>query len=75
MDWLTQRPVLITEGLPADLDTVKKVEGYHHKMAILMIALRAAFNGHNDDIASQDLQRGIGFVESIYATALGSRDR
>jgi midasin len=75
MDWLTQRPVLITNGLPADLDTVKKVEGYHHKMAILMIALRAAFNGHNDDIASQDLQRGIGFVESIYATALGSRDR
>ncbi|OCF32527.1 midasin [Kwoniella heveanensis BCC8398] len=75
--WLANRPALLTEGLPDgfNLTGVKKIETYHHRMDVLMSALRAAFNGHNDDIASQDLQRGIGFTESVYATALTERDR
>ncbi|WVW78385.1 hypothetical protein I302_100339 [Kwoniella bestiolae CBS 10118] len=75
--WLANRPPVPTEVLPEafDLVSVKKVESYHHRMDVLMSALRAAFNGHNDDIASQDLERGIGFTESVYATALTERDR
>ncbi|WVR04698.1 hypothetical protein IAU60_001709 [Kwoniella sp. DSM 27419] len=75
--WLADRPVISTDGLPADFDqaAAKKVESYHHRLDVLMSALRASFNGHNDDIASSDLQRGIGFTESIYATALVERDR
>ncbi|WVQ98136.1 hypothetical protein IAU59_005258 [Kwoniella sp. CBS 9459] len=75
--WLANRPALTTAGLPDNFDVkgVQKIETYHHRMDVLMSALRAAFNGHNDDIASQDLQRGIGFTESVYATALVERDR
>ncbi|WVF69714.1 hypothetical protein IAT40_004493 [Kwoniella sp. CBS 6097] len=75
--WLANRPALVTDDLPHGFDVagVKKIETYHHRMDVLMSALRAAFNGHNDDIASQDLQRGIGFTESVYATALTERDR
>ncbi|WWC68040.1 uncharacterized protein I206_101959 [Kwoniella pini CBS 10737] len=75
--WLAERPSITTESLPAefDLTSVKKVESYHYRMDVMMSALRAAFNGHNDDIASQDLERGIGFTESVYALALTERDR
>lgn len=75
--WLaTQLPVSI-ECMPSSFDTTgaAKVENYHHRLEILMSAMRAAFNGHNPDIASQDLQRGIGFVESIYASSLNERAR
>ncbi|KAK8847475.1 hypothetical protein IAR55_005333 [Kwoniella newhampshirensis] len=75
--WLASRPVIVTKGLPEEFDIagVKKIDEYHHRMEVLMSALRQAFNGHNPDINSQDLQRGIGFVESVYATALTERDR
>ncbi|WWD07578.1 hypothetical protein V865_005679 [Kwoniella europaea PYCC6329] len=75
--WLANRPPISAEGLPDDFDmtSVKKIESYHHRMDVLMSALRAAFNGHNDDIASQDLERGIGFTESVYAIALTERER
>lgn len=64
-------------ALPVHLgeQATKKIESYHHRLAVIMATLRAAFNGHNDDIASQDLQRGIGFTESVYAVALTERDR
>ncbi|WWC86817.1 uncharacterized protein L201_001696 [Kwoniella dendrophila CBS 6074] len=75
--WLANRPPILVEGLPEEFDitTVKKIESYHYKMDVMMSALRASFNGHNDDIASQDLERGIGFTESVYATAIIERDR
>lgn len=74
--WLAARPPLAivrAEGL-VQSEAVNKINGYHARMGVLMIALREAFNGHNDDINSQDLERGIGFVESIYATSLQQRD-
>ncbi|WWC59552.1 uncharacterized protein I303_102108 [Kwoniella dejecticola CBS 10117] len=75
--WLANRPPIQTEGLPesCDVASLKKVESYHYRMDVLMSALRAAFNGHSDDIASQDLERGIGFTESVYALALTERER
>lgn len=75
--WLAQRPVLNVESLPEGFakGDVQGVVRYHTKLGASMVALRAAFNGHNPDIASQDLQRGIGFAESIYACALAERDR
>lgn len=71
--WLASLPALATEDLPAAFDTtaVTKVSDYHHRQGVLMATLRAAFNGHSPDIASQDLGRGIGFTESLYASALG----
>jgi midasin len=63
--------------LPDGLDSgdIKKVESYHHRLNVLMITLRAAFNGHNPDIASQDLERGIGYAESVFAAALVERQK
>lgn len=63
--------------LPSGLDVsdVNKIENYHHRINILMVTLRAAFNGHNPDIASQDLERGIGFAESVFASALVERQK
>lgn len=73
--WLTTRPALSTEDLPPAFDTtgVTKVADYHHRQGVLMRALRTAFNGHSPDIASGDLARGIGFAESLYASALGEQ--
>jgi midasin len=67
-------------GLPAlpeglDATNVNKVESYHHRLNVLMITLRASFNGHNPDIASQDLERGIGYAESIFAISLVERQK
>lgn len=63
----------LPQGLP--MTDIEKIENYHHRLNVLMITLRAAFNGHNPDIASQDLERGIGFSESIYACALVERQK
>ncbi|ODO08666.1 midasin [Cryptococcus wingfieldii CBS 7118] len=73
--WLVSQPHIVIHGLSNDLvsQDANKVENYHHRMEILVAAVRAAFNGHSPDINSQDLQRGIGFVESLYATALNER--
>lgn len=75
--WLASQLPVSIECLPPSFDTTgaAKVENYHHRLEVLMSAMRAAFNGHNPDIASQDLQRGIGFVESIYASSLNERAR
>ncbi|WVQ83143.1 hypothetical protein IAT38_005281 [Cryptococcus sp. DSM 104549] len=75
--WLASQQPVSVEGLPDGFDKegARKIEGYHHRLEVLMSALRAAFNGHNPDIASQDLERGIGFVESVYAGALNERSR
>ena len=61
--------------LGVDAETIKRIEAYHAKTGVLVLALREAFNGHNDDINSQDLERGIGFVESVYASSINQRDR
>ncbi|WVN89377.1 uncharacterized protein L203_104600 [Cryptococcus depauperatus CBS 7841] len=73
--WLARQLSLPIECLPVllGLDDLKKIEVYHHKLEVLMPALRLSFNGHHLDIASQDLQRGIGFVESVYSLALNER--
>jgi midasin len=68
--WLAGRESLVVVG---GVD-VGKIESYRHRLGVLMTALRRSFNGHNDDIASGDLERGIGFSESLYATALTERD-
>jgi midasin len=74
--WLAQRPSITADQLPEGFSHVlSKIESYHHRIAVLMMALRAAFNGHSPDINSQDLQRGIGFAESVYASAVNERDR
>ncbi len=74
--WLAARPLLVNGSLPESFETgnLQKIEGYHHRQAVLMTALRAALKGHNPDIASQDLQRGIGYTESLVSLALNERD-
>lgn len=72
MATLARLPIL-PDGL--DSGDIKKVESYHHRLNVLMITLRAAFNGHNPDIASQDLERGIGYAESVFAAALVERQK
>lgn len=64
---------LLPDGV--DTNNIRKVESYHHRLNVLMITLRAAFNGHNPDIASSDLERGIGYSESIFATAVVQRQK
>lgn len=74
--WLAARPSLSApgDGSAVQGEVVNKINNYHARLGVLMIAVREAFNGHNDDINSQDLERGIGFVESIYASSLLQRD-
>jgi midasin len=68
--WMANRePLLEVEGVET-----KKIENYRHRLGVLMVSLRRAFNGHSDDIASGDLERGIGFTESLVATTLAERD-
>lgn len=71
--WISGLPSLEVSDLPAafDTQTLAKVEEYHHRQSVLMTAMRAAFNGHSPDIASQDLGRAMGYVESLYAACLG----
>lgn len=71
--WLAGMQGLAATDLPVSFDVaaVTKVADYSHRQAVLMTALRAAFNGHSPDIASQDLARGIGFCESLFNAALG----
>lgn len=71
--WISGLPSLQVANLPDafDIQTLDKVEEYHHRQSVLMTAMRAAFNGHNPDIASQDLGRAMGYVESLYAACLG----
>jgi len=71
--WLAARPAF-EHGDVIDKEVIGKIEGYHARLGVLMLAMRESFNGHNDDINSQDLQRGMGFVESVYATSLSVRD-
>lgn len=73
--WLAGLKALTADDLPPAFDTagVAKVADYHYRQGVLMNALRASFNGHSPDIASQDLGRGIGFAESLYAAALGEQ--
>ena len=75
--WFSERSFLAIQLCPRSIDTANlvKIESYHHRQALLMRALRGAFNGHHSDIASQDLQRGIGFTESLVATAIAERDQ
>lgn len=74
--WMLQRSPLHLDTVPDGLNSVvRDVEKYDVKLGVLLPALRAAFNGHNDDIASQDLQRGIGFTESVLASCLTQRER
>jgi len=77
IEWMAARPQLVLQNLPESFDTsgLSKIESYHHRQVVLMTAMRAASNFHNPDMASQDLQRGIGFAESLFATALGERDQ
>ena len=70
--WMAGRPQL---SLLENLDDLPAIDRYHHKTGLLMETLRSAFNGHHPDIASPDLQRGIGFTESLFASALRERDR
>ena len=71
--WLAARAPLVAYG-GVDSETVERVESYHARLGVLMSAMRESFNGHSDDINSEDLKRGMGFVESVYASALTSRD-
>lgn len=71
--WLADRPAFEHSDV-IDKEIIGKIEGYHARLGVLMLAMRESFNGHNDDINSQDLQRGMGFVESVYATSLNVRD-
>lgn len=74
--WMLKRPPLPIDSASEALVLVThSIESYDTRLGVLLPALRAAFNGHNPDIASADLQRGIGFTESVLATCLAERDK
>ena len=74
-NWIASRPALRkVSGIAMD-NWIDRVQHYHSRQEVLMSALRGSLAGHNEDIATSDLQRGIGFTESLYASALGQRER
>ena len=74
--WLASRPPLDLSKASSEMQGVaRRLGDYHQRQMVLMTALRASMQTHSDDIATGDLQRGLGFTESLLARALSERDR
>ncbi|CED83314.1 AAA ATPase containing von Willebrand factor type A (vWA) domain [Phaffia rhodozyma] len=52
-----------------------RVDNYHFRLVVSMVSLRDSLRTHSPDITTRDLQRGIGFVESVLSVALDHRIR
>lgn len=54
---------------------IDRIEGYHFRLLITMPELRDSLRSHNADLSTRDLQKGVGFVESILSIGLENRSR
>ncbi|KAJ6508404.1 hypothetical protein C8R45DRAFT_967302, partial [Mycena sanguinolenta] len=71
--WIREQPVL--QCLPEASATVAKGEDYYNRLNHTLPALRSSLSGHHPDLVTRDLQKGVMFVESVFAMAIESRAR
>ncbi|KAF7348332.1 Midasin [Mycena sanguinolenta] len=71
--WIREQPVL--QSLPEASTTVAKGEDYYNRLNHTLPVLRSSLSGHHPDLVTRDLQKGVMFVESVFAMAIESRAR
>ncbi|KAJ7451619.1 midasin nuclear AAA ATPase [Mycena latifolia] len=70
--WIREQPVLAS---PEASTTVAKGEDYYNRLNGALPTLRSSLSGHHPDLVTRDLQKGVMFVESVFAMAVDSRSR
>ncbi|KAJ6585296.1 midasin nuclear AAA ATPase [Mycena capillaripes] len=71
--WIREQPIL---QCPAEASaTVAKGEDYYNRLNGTLPDLRLSLSGHHPDLVTRDLQKGVMFVESVFAMAIDSRSR
>ncbi|CAK5270478.1 unnamed protein product [Mycena citricolor] len=53
----------------------ERMEKYFSRLLAALPALRASVAGHHPDLVTRDLQRGVTFVESVFAMGMDARTR
>lgn len=71
--WLREQPLL--QYPPEASATVAKGEDYYNRLNNTLPTLRSSLSGHHPDLVTRDLQKGVMFVESVFAMAIESRTR
>ncbi|KAJ7432806.1 hypothetical protein B0H11DRAFT_788317 [Mycena galericulata] len=71
--WIREQPIL-QSSLEASA-TVAKGEDYYNRLNGALPTLRSSLSGHHPDLVTRDLQKGVMFVESVFAMAVDSRSR
>ncbi|KAF8139191.1 hypothetical protein K438DRAFT_1996249 [Mycena galopus ATCC 62051] len=69
--WIKEQPIL--QSLPEASATVAKGEDYYNRLNSTLPTLRSSVSGHHPDLVTRDLQKGVMFVESVFAMAIESR--
>ncbi|KAK7048623.1 midasin [Favolaschia claudopus] len=72
--WIREQPLLQCP-LWTIAPTVDKGEEYYNRLNNIMPTLRASLSGHHPDLVTRDLQKGVMFVESVFAMAVECRTR
>ncbi|KAJ6531011.1 hypothetical protein B0H10DRAFT_2171534 [Mycena sp. CBHHK59/15] len=71
--WIKEQPIMeCSEAMSA---TVSKSENYFHRLNGSLPTLRSSLSDHHPDLVTRDLQKGVMFVESVFAMAVDSRSR
>ncbi|KAF7364926.1 Midasin [Mycena venus] len=71
--WIREQPIL--QCPPAASTTIAKGEDYYNRLNSALPTLRSSLSSHHPDLVTRDLQKGVMFVESVFAMALESRTR
>ncbi|KAJ7156010.1 midasin nuclear AAA ATPase [Mycena crocata] len=71
--WIREQPIL--ECATDAAATVAKSEEYYNRLNGSLPILRSSLSGHHSDLVTRDLQKGVMFVESVFAMAVDSRTR
>jgi len=71
--WLREQPII--SYLPEIAFPTEKSENYYLRLCGLLPELRASLSNHHPDLTTRELQRGLGFLESVFSTAINLRSR
>ncbi|KAJ7625290.1 midasin nuclear AAA ATPase [Mycena polygramma] len=71
--WIREQPILQCAAEASA--TVVKGEDYYNRLNGTLPDLRSSLSGHHPDLITRDLQKGVMFVESVFAMAVDSRSR
>ncbi|KAJ6530392.1 midasin nuclear AAA ATPase [Mycena vulgaris] len=70
--WIREQPILQCQET---FTTITKGEDYYNRLNSTLPSLRSSISGHHPDLVTRDLQKGVMFVESVFAMAVDARSR